>query len=361
MSARRIKLAFVIDDLGYGGAQRQLSLVAPALAARGVDVLVACMSEVTTPFAAVLRGRGVPLTTFARRRGVDPSRLFALRRYLVGERPDVVHSFSDASNVYAFLATRGLGLRLVASMRSDRISLRGARARVLPSILRRSDFVVTNSSAGRDTLVTRIGLRAERVLLVRNCVEVEAPAPAGDGPRGGRRVGFVGRLVPLKRPERLIDAFASISTDVPDAELVVVGEGSERDALAARVHRAGLDGRVTFTGTVEDARPLMRTFSCLVLPSSHEGLPNAILEALSVGIPVVASPVGDIPDLVVEGRTGLLLPDDSVGALAAAIARALGDAELSRRARAEGPRFAQDHFSVDRAADALGALYRSLA
>lgn len=356
MAERSVKVAYVIDDLGRGGAQRQLSLLAPALAARARGAVVFCMSSVTEPFSDAIRAGGVEVHAFERRSSMDLVRLALLRRGIRDEGADVVHSFLDASNTYAYAAARSLRLPVALSLRSDRLSLRGVRAHVLRAMLKNAEAVVANSEAGHRTLVSQIGVDQARALLVRNCVDAESFRNHARG--GVPTVGYVGRLVPLKRVDRLVESFSAVAAEIPEAELAIVGDGPERERLDALVEQRGLSGRVTFAGAVDDVSAWLDRFTCLVLPSEWEGLPNVLLEALAAGLPVVAPPVGDVPSIVQDGRTGLLVSEDA--GLPAAIARALRDTDLQASARAEGPAFVRENFSVDRAADALLYCYHRL-
>jgi glycosyltransferase involved in cell wall biosynthesis len=360
MDETRTRVGFVIDDLGHGGAQRQMSLIAPALSRydAGLEASVFCTSDVTEPYATSLRDAGVPVEHYPSRSSFDPSRLLSLRRGLRAQRVDVVHSFLDASNIYGYLAARTTGLPVAVSLRSDRLIVAGVRARILGAVMRRADLVTVNSVAGRRTVVARMRVDEDRVCVVRNCVADGAFVPAQA--HAGRIVGFVGRLVALKRVDRLVDAFALVAKRSSDAQLVLVGDGPEREALARRTAETGLGERVTFAGAVDDVGPLLRRFACLVLPSEFEGLPNAVLEAMAAGIPVVVRPVGDLPEIVHDGRTGVLVSDDTAASLAGAISRALEDAGLRDTAREEGPLYVRRHFSERAAVEALAAQYRRL-
>ncbi len=354
----RVRVACVIDDLGFGGAQRQLALLAPALTRSdtGVEVSVFCLSGITEPFAKTLREQDVEVSSYKRRSSLDVARLVSLCRGVRGSGAGVIHSFLDASNTYAFMAATILRLPIIMSMLSDRLSMTGIRGRALVSMMRRADLIITNSEAGQDALVGRLGVDASRVRVIRNSMPDDVfVTPENDG----AVVGFIGRLVPLKRVDVLIDAFAAI--DMPSAKLIIVGDGPERDSLQDHARGAGVGDRVIFTGALEDVSPVMKRFSCLALPSKYEGLPNAVLEAMAAGIPVVVRPVGDLPGVVVDGRTGILVGDESTGALAASIARALTDEGLRRSARREGPRFIREQFSLQKNVARFAVEYRRLA
>jgi glycosyltransferase involved in cell wall biosynthesis len=353
MSSRNPRVAFVIDDLGHGGAQRQLWLTAAALAGR-TDVHVVSLSSAIDPYAHRLANGGVQVTVLPRRSGLEPARLWALMRALRAYRPDVVHGVLAGSDAYAFVAARLLRTPVVLSLRSDRLDVTGPRARVLRWMLRHADAVTVNSRAGHRHLVASVGVAEARLVLVPNIVAVHAPAPGGVAPV----VGCVGRLVELKRFDAVIAAMAMVRERVPAARLVLVGDGPRRAPLEAAARDLG--GAVEFAGAVDDAAPLMAGFACLVVASAYEGIPNAALEALALGVPVAAVPAGDLPEVVVDGVTGVIARDGSPAALADAITRALTDGALRDSARREGPRMMREGFASDRTRDLLANLYLRL-
>lgn len=364
MSNRPLKIAFVIDDLGYGGAQRQLSVLVEGLA-KSTEPHVYCLSEITTPFAEAIRSAGVRVVSMRRARGFDVARLRSLARAISRERSDVVHGFLDAANVYAYAAARLAGLPCVLSLRSDKTRLTGLRGWCLRYALRHADRAVANSKVGARFLSDVVAVPPGRTAVVRNAV---APSFLSDGAGAPHTsdlpsppvVGFVGRLAPSKRLDLLVDAHAMLADRVPNARLVLIGDGPERESLWERAGRLGTSDRVTMTGAVVDVDRRLRQFSCLVLPSEFEGFPNVVLEALAAGVPVVARPVGDLEEVVVDGHTGFLLREDSPAALADLLSRVIADEALRSCTRTEGPALVRDRYSLSAATDVLSALYREL-
>jgi glycosyltransferase involved in cell wall biosynthesis len=316
---------------------------------------VYALSPTDGPHAGALRARGVPVTIFARRSSADLARLCALARALAADRVDVVHGFLDAANAYAFLAGRMLRKPTVLSLRNELLMVVGMRAAALRAMLRRADAVVANSGAGKRFLVDTVGADGERVFHVPNIVEPCTAAP--ERRTGPPLVGCVGRLVDQKRFDAALRAFPRVRAAVPEARLEIVGDGPNRDALLAAARTLGVEDAVSFVGAVDDAASRMARMSCLVIPSAFEGLANTALEALSLGVPVVAAPVGDLATVVIEGRTGILVSDVSPQPLADAVVRAVTDAELQARARTEGPRLVEARFSVAAALGVLVPLY----
>jgi glycosyltransferase involved in cell wall biosynthesis len=147
-------------------------------------------------------------------------------------------------------------------------------------------------------------------------------------PRDAAVVGTVARLAPPKDLESLLHGFAAVAAERPAARLVLIGDGPRRAEAEAMVRALGATDRVVFAGPRRDVPELLPAFDVMVLPSHHEGLPRTIVEAMATGIPVVASGVGGIPEVVVDGTTGLLVPPGDPAALASAVERVLDDPAL---------------------------------
>jgi glycosyltransferase involved in cell wall biosynthesis len=365
MPKHRLKIAFVIDDLGHGGAQRQLSVLAEGLAAT-LEPQVYCLSQVTRPFAEKIRNTGAPVFTLKRLRGVDFTRFVRLSRYFASERVDIVHGFLDAANVYAYLAARRNRLPCVLTLQSERFLVGGVKGWCLRRALRGADRVMANSSAGGRYLTDVVSVERERLAVIPNAIRLPVPGEsadtADDRPSPTHPVvGFVGRLVDTKRVDLLVDAFAELTRVQPEVRLTIVGDGPEKNPLRERIRRAGIDDRVDMAGAVDDVERWMAGFTCLALPSELEGLPNVLLEALAHGVPVVASATGDVEDIVVDGKTGFRIRDTSPEALASLLNRVISDEDLQRRVRDEGPAMIGAKYSVEAAVDRLLAMYAELA
>ncbi len=358
MKKNLLRIALVIDDLGYGGAQRQLSIVAPALKDLA-DPRVYCLSERVDPFAQRIARQGVSVTTFRRRGNVDLGRLNALARKLTEDGVDIVHGFLDASNVYATYAALRNHVPCILSLRNETHFMRGPKLWILCGLLRRAQRVVVNSKAGFKYLAESVGVDPSRIVLVPNAI-----GPRPDGPTaitGTPTVGFIGRLVATKRADFLIDAFALLADRNNDVQLLILGDGIERKNLENQADRHGIADRVRFLGNVDEVDSWMGQMSCLVLPSSVEGFPNVAMEAIAAGLPVIASPAGDIRDMVRDGETGYLFEDGNPAALAELIERVLEDESLRNRVRETGYQFITSRYPVESAVNILQEIYFDLA
>jgi glycosyltransferase involved in cell wall biosynthesis len=168
------------------------------------------------------------------------------------------------------------------------------------------------------------------------------PASRATGPP---RVLAIGRLVPEKDHDTLIKAFRLVAAEHPQAELWLVGEGPGRDSLQQLVNKCRLDGKVHFLPGQADLRPRLQQASLLVLSSVAEALPNVVLEAMAAGLPVVATRVGGLPEVVAPGKTGWLVPPRDIPPLAAAISQLLADPKTRRAFGLAGRKRGEREFS----------------
>ncbi|MGY1742044.1 MULTISPECIES: glycosyltransferase family 4 protein [unclassified Blastococcus] len=271
---------------------------------------------------------------------------------------DVVHGHQGedlAVLPLARLAARRHGCPLVVTLHcSVGHTLTGGspRARLLRALggwverstLRRADAVVVLTE--RTAAAVRAdGVPAERVHTIPSGFDPALFAGRGDDVLAGvgrPRIGYVGRLAPQKRPDVLVEAFGLMREH---AELVVVGDGPDRGLVERAVAASPARDRITLRGFVaHDAVPaVLRSLDVLVLPSAYEEMGSVLTEAMAAGLPVVASDVGGIPTVVRDGVTGLLVPPLDPAALAAALDRVAGDADLRARLAAGARERAGDY------------------
>lgn len=327
---RPANLLLVTDSLGCGGSERQMVDMADFWASRGARVTLATWSGPSMPdFYA--HGPGVARVHLGPEgAGFLPQvrRVRTMRSLLRELRPDAVLSFLPRSNVPTLLAGLGLDVRIVVS---ERAHPRQDTSLTLPwRMLRRLSY------ARADAVVSQTRTVAAWIhehwghapCVIPNALRV-LPPPAG--PRENVIVG-VGRLVRQKGFDLLLEAFAGIAPVFPGWRLAILGEGPERRRLAGQCAALGLAERVQFPGRVRDAEQWMARAGLVVQPSRFEGFPNAVLEAMAMGAPVISAdcPAGPA-DIIEDGRNGCLVPVEDPDALARAMKRLLADAPLRER------------------------------
>jgi glycosyltransferase involved in cell wall biosynthesis len=344
------------DNRQPGGADRSLSHLIAALDAHA-DVVVLGISREIVDWVA----RGCPHAETAvvvpPRSGHDLRSLVAHIRALRSLRPDVVHvNLSSPWSCQYAIAAAAFTRRPIVAVYQLPVPPVSTRQRLAKRLT--STAVARHVGVGEQTsreVEILLGLATGSVRTIHNGVPDIAVEPrdrVGPGPI----VGAVGRIEQQKGFDVLLRAFR----DVDEATLVIVGDGSEREGLQALGRELGIDARVVWQGWSESARSYFRSFDVFVLPSRFEGFPLAVLEAHLAETAVVAADVGSVRDAVRHGETGLLVPPEDGEALAAAIRRLLGDADLRRRLARSGRRLVLERFTADHMARSFRALYDEL-
>ena len=366
-----IRVAYVIDHLRVGGAQRHLLEVVRGLDRREYAPEMWSAANDPGDLAAVFEREGVPVRSFGiRGTMMSPRTLSAVRRVAADFRArgvHVVHGYLFEGNFLAALVGRlaGTPVTLVSKRSLDRYDRFDRRAAAWLSN-RLASRVTVNAEAVRTITIEHERCAPERIVLIPNGVALPssvagstAPAQAGADPRGdGPLVGMVGRLSWKKGYEFALAAVVKLKDRIPGLRFDVVGDGEQRAELEASARRLGLDGTVRFLGQRRDVPELMRTFDCYVLSSVIEGMPNALLEAMALGRPVVTTSAGGSAEVVIDGESGLVVPPGDADALANAVERVLRDADFARRIAAAGERRVRDNFSLDAMLHAFDRLYR---
>ena len=356
---------------GLGGQEIRTLTEAGWIAERGWRVLVAAQPE----GRLLLRARELGLSVVPlRMRGAwDAGALLGLVQLIRREQIDLVHTHSSIDGWLGGMAAR-LSRRPVVRTRHVSIPIRRGFNPVYRWL---ADRVITSGEAIRD-LVIAAGVPPSRVVAIPAGVKLgdftdgeggeaalrslglaRGPAPAGAV--SGPILGSVAMFRGSKGHDHLLDAFARVHARRPDARLLLVGDGGRREWAEGLARQRGLGGAVIFTGFRTDVPALLAAMDCFVLASTRtEGVPQSLLQAAAAGVPLVASRIGGIPEVVEDGVTGLLVPPEDPVALAAAIEETLADpAAAATRARAARKR-CEERFSHTVAITRLLALYDEL-
>jgi len=341
---------------GIGGSERHLLTLLPALAERGVEPVFVGLDDPAWNPSDFYGALEVPAIRIPAPRDLDPLLLARLVRDLRGE---VVHTHLVHADVYGGLAAALRGSRLVSTKHNDDPFRLGAFRHVERGLARLSSRIVTITEALRRFTVDEVGIPAEKVETIHYGMD-DLPAAWGENPpdavpEGVRVLLAVSRLTEQKGVDVAVRALASLPDDVV---LVVLSSTQEQRAeLEALARELGVGRRLFLLGRLPDVAAWLRRAEVLVHPARWEGFGLAVLEAMLAGLPVVASNVSSLPELVVDGETGLLVRPDDPSALALGIARAL---EERARLGAAGRERARAEFSVARMADRTAELYARL-
>ena len=363
---QRIRVVELLATGTNGGAQEHVFGLMSRLDTARFDASIVALSAGSAVRKLERAGFGVTLID----EHDDAAAVAALAAYFARVRPDVVHTHMYRADVIATKAVLAMTHAghprpyLVSTVHSSRV--RSAEDReTLRCLTPDMDQLIAVSNA----IVAKIaderpGLAPVR--LIYNGVDLrryddQQPASNlrdqyGMEP-GSKVVGVVARLEPEKGHQTLIDGWPHVLRSVPDAYLLVVGEGSLRDALEHRAAANRVAHRVVFTGRRDDVPAVTAGFDVAVLPSWREAQGLSILESMALSRPVVASDVGGIPEMVEDGVTGVLVPHDEPEALAAAIARLLTDRAFAERIAKAGHDLVHDRFCIELMVRAIEDIY----
>jgi glycosyltransferase involved in cell wall biosynthesis len=356
-----MKVLHLISDLGLGGAQRVLCYLGAAMDRNRFRLQVVYWGH-QGDLRKELEDLGVDVV---RLRDVGRSLVrlaLALGRHVRQARPDIIHTHLFDADLVGIVVARVCGVQCCSTIHSATFFATPAhrwRYRCLALGIRRF-FPV--SQALSDVLIQHCRVPAARVRVIRNGIDTTrfAPAPARNGADvRGPIIGTLARLDPVKGISILLDAMSHLLPEYPEALLLIGGAGEEQEALERQAIALGIADRVVFVGPVQDPHDFYRRVDLFVLPSVDEGFGLVLVEAMAMGLPVIGTRVGGVPEILAHGVNGWLVePGDSV-VLAAGIRTLLADPALRRQVAEEGRRTAL-RFDITQTATQLQAEYERM-
>ena len=364
--SRPVAILHVVDSLETGGLERVVADLAIAQQAAGHRVAVFTI-ESTGGFRAVLEAAGVPVLVGDKRGTFDVSVLKALRR--ASREVDVVHTHNFVPNYYAALATLALKPApvLVNTCHNMGTRLSNARLRRLyKASLARTARVAMVSRQVRDRLAETGIVAPARATVVLNGIPIERFADAASRRPGAREllglaadalvIGCVGRLVPVKNHASLIAELPALSARYPGLVVVLLGDGPLDAELRGEAEALGVADRVRI-GAAADVAAVLPAFDVYAQPSLSEGMSIALLEACASGLAIVATAVGGNPDIVEDGRSGVLVPAGDGAALRNALDALLADPTRRAALGRAAAEWVASNASIAFMRDAYAALY----
>ena len=364
-------LMMVSTGLALGGAENQLRAITLCLRCRGKELSVVSMLP---PRASVeeLELAGVCVYTLQMRRHFpDPRAILRLAATIRRERPLIVHSHMVHANLLARV-TR-LFVKMPVLVCTAHSIIEGGRARELAYRLTDplADLTTQVSEVGKQRYIQVGAVPSSKILYIPNGIDTARFQPNPKARQvvrdalGCPKEAFVwltvGHLEPVKNHLELLRAFREVAAGHPHARLLIAGQGSLQAATEQRIAELGLADRVRLLGTRRDIPELLNAADAFVLPSLWEGMPLTLLEAGAVGLPIVATDVGGNSEIVLESKTGYLVPVRDTAALAEAMLRVmrLSDADRFTMGQA-GREHVVQNFDLERVVDRWEALYREL-
>ena len=353
------------SSCGWGGQEIRVLEEAAGMLARGHRVTLLCPREARIHDEAA--SRGVPAVALPiARKGL--AGLFAMRAWLATAGCDVLNSHSSTDSWLAALALLGtrprpalVRTRHISAAIPDNIATRW----LYQTATRR---IVTTGERLREQLIRDNRFRPQTIVSVPTGIDLARFAPADRAQAKARLgldpaqvcIGIVATLRSWKGHRYLVEAFAGL--EEKNARLLIVGDGPGRDNLREQVARLGLEARVLMPGNQSDVAPWLQALDVFALPSyANEGVPQALMQAMAAGVPVISTPVGSIGELVRHEKTGLIVPAQDAAALGAAIERLLAGPALGERLAQAARAWVSSRCSRERMLDSMEAVFQSVA
>ena len=370
----KIKILFIITSSGIGGAEKILCYTATGLDYNKYDISV-CSLKKKGEIAADLEKRGIEVCCLhmgGRESSLGwLSSIIALIRlfpYLIKIRPTIIHSFLFRANILARIAGYLTGIPIIISS----VRVMGGEKKYFHYVEMITSFMVDHYVAVSESvqrhIIDKSRISNEKISVIYNGVNIKSQDNAYEQnaktpfkiENEDRILMTVGRLHKQKGHCYLIQAVSKVRKEFPKVKLLITGDGEEENNLKKLVKSLDLTNEVIFAGLRSDIEGILPMAELFILPSLWEGLPNALLEAMAAGKPVVATKVGGIPEIVVHGETGILIPPRDPNALAIAIVDLLQDGLKAKDMGEAGRMRAGKRFSIYKMIEKTENLYQEL-
>jgi len=321
---------------GWGGQEQRILLESLMLQRLGHQVLIAGQPE--SGILAKARAAGIPVAEVRIRRAFDPLALIELTRLMRAEKIDVVNTHSGKDSWVAGFAAKLAGADLLIRTRHLSVPISN---HPLNFVYRMPDGIVTTGEALRETMVRDNRIPAQKIISIATGVPLERFEPTLSGttirkefgiPQEAPLITMVAVLRSMKRHDLLVETAALLKQDFPQLRWLIVGEGPKRGAIERQIEELGLQKQIRLTGYRQDIPQILAASDIAVLTSDKfEGVPQSLSQAMAMGKPVIAAPIGSTRELIEDGQTGLLAETGQATSFAAGVARLLRDEPLRAR------------------------------
>ncbi|PCM46394.1 glycosyltransferase [Marinobacter sp. ANT_B65] len=361
-----LKVLHLTFNMGIGGTEQVIRQLVQGMASEGVESEILCIDGQIGPIGEALEKSGIPVHKLARKQGFDRSLITAIRKRVKEGQFDVVHCHQYTPWIYGWLAAFGTQAEVVFTEHGrfypDRYRYKAMLVNPLMALL--TPAVVAISNATKDALVTYEFIPRKKIQVVyngisplkRDDVEVQKVREGLGIPQDAFVVGTVSRLDPVKNQSMMLRAFKEFYEKCPDSYLLMVGDGPDKDKLIALANELGIQERAVFTGFINNPVHYLSAMDVFLLSSHTEGTSMTLLEAMSLGMPSVATRVGGNPEIVDHGVTGILTEPDQSSAFSTAMNELYQDPVL-RECQGKA---ALKRFSEKFSAEAMVCLYRKI-
>ena len=365
------KILYLITDLNTGGAQKLLVLLMRKIDITRYQPIIACLFGSRTLVGEEIREMNFRLVDLNMSKPWHLASLWRLYWLMRNERVSIVHSSLFHADLIARLVGRMALVPLIITWRHN-ISLGSwSRDFLYNHTINMTDHIIAVSEQIRQAELTGGRTSPEKVSMIHNGIDTNLYQRSSDHAREQIRaelnvpnraflIGSIGRLHPQKGFSILLEAFALIQHQIPLARLLIVGDGDLREDLFTLSISLGIKNRTVFTGNLIDIPNILQAMDVFILTSLWEGIPLAILEAMAAKLPVIATSVGGIPEIIRDGENGILVPSENPQAIAEAISRYYYDPDLRKKLALAGHQRVRNDFSIESLIKQMQNLYERL-
>lgn len=365
----KIRISYLVYDLGPGGLQNFVFNLANRLDSNLFECTIIGFSQKYRIEREKLT-EGVKILAFNKQKGNDLGLIYQLYRLLRQERPHCVQSHNWGT-LFEGLVSAKLA-RVPAFIHAERGTIERRRRNLILQWLlwRRVDQVLCVSELHRQRLSEAVGFSRDRIRPIANGVDTDTFRPCPNGKETIRSmlglkpeqfyIGTVGNLRPVKNQVLMLRACRKLCQNYENVRVIIAGTGPLQDELSHYTKELGIQHKVQFLGARTDIPDVLNAMDVFVLPSLSEGMPNAVLEAMACGLPVVATRVGGLPEVVEDGETGILTPSQDEAFLESALFNLLHDDTKRQMLGEKGRKRVLEHFSLDKMVEEYQNLYHAL-
>jgi len=371
----KLRILWLIDSLGPGGAEGLMPSLLEHLSAHGVQSQVCVLqSRLGNPVAGELVKRGIPVELIRVDNLHSINQILNLFRYVRKNHPDILHTQLETSDILGSMISRLLGIPSVCTLHTLSAPSKKRTSR-LRNLIRRVSLQLFSTKIIAVSDVTRkhfikLGMKPDKLITLYNGIDLSKFNITRSLPNARKSLLDLNHndivlitVAVLREPKGIhymIRALPSVLNKFSGAHYVVVGDGDYRQPLEELARSLGVADRVLFLGYKENIPELLSASDLFVFPTLNDALPTVLLEAMAAGLPVVASEVGGVPEILMHEKNGLLVPPANVPCLIDACDRLLSDHRMANQMKEAGREVIMKRFDINQQVDNLKNLYFQL-
>ena len=364
----KIRLMYIVFSVDTGGLEKLLIEMIKRLDRSVFEISVLCLTE-KGDLADALKNLNIPVFYMNKKDGLKPYIIFKISKLLKDEKIDIVHTHDSSANFYGGLGAKLAGVNRIINTEHGGIYFESRRKRAFNKYLSRINEKQICVSDSIKNNLQKMGLPLKKLITIHNGVDAERFHVNFDAKNKRASLGInesdyvistIGRLAKEKNQRFLIVAAPRILKRAPNAIFLIIGDGPEKEQISKEVARLGLEDKVLFLNNREDIPELLKITDCLVSCSDSESFGLAIVEAMLSKVPVIATDVGGVGEIVKNGETGILIEPNHDDALASAIQRFQEDNVYRKNIIEKAYLYAKKRFGLDRMVETYENVYRDI-